>query len=36
MQLQQMAQMNPAMAQSPEVQQQIMQLSMAIEARKRS
>ena len=34
MQLQQMAQMNPAMAQSPEVQQQIMQLSMAIEARK--
>jgi hypothetical protein len=34
MQLQQMAQMNPAMGQSPEVQQQIMQLSMAIEARK--
>ena len=34
MQLQQMAQMNPAMAQSPEIQQQIMQLSMAIEARK--
>ena len=34
MQLQQMAQMNPAMGQSPEVQQQIMQLSMTIEARK--
>ncbi len=34
MQLQQMAQQNPAMAQSPEIQQQIMQLSMAIEARK--
>ena len=34
MQLQQMAQMNPAMAQSPEIQQQIMQLSMSIEARK--
>ena len=34
MQLQQMAQMNPAMAQSPEIQQQIMQMSMAIEARK--
>ena len=34
MQLQQMAQMNPQMGQSPEVQQQIMQLSMAIEARK--
>ena len=34
MQLQQMAQMNPAMGQSPEIQQQIMQLSMAIEARK--
>ncbi len=34
MQLQQMAQINPAMGQSPEVQQQIMQLSMAIEARK--
>ena len=33
-QLQQMAQQNPAMGQSPEVQQQIMQLSMAIEARK--
>ena len=29
-----MAQVNPAMGQSPEVQQQIMQLSMAIEARK--
>jgi hypothetical protein len=34
MQLQQVAQMNPAMGQSPEIQQQIMQLSMAIEARK--
>ena len=34
MQLQQLAQVNPQMAQSPEVQQQIMQLSMAIEARK--
>ena len=34
MQLQQMAQINPAMGQSPEIQQQIMQLSMAIEARK--
>jgi signal transduction histidine kinase len=34
MQLQQMAQQNPQMAQSPEIQQQIMQLSMAIEARK--
>jgi hypothetical protein len=34
MQLQQMAQMNPQMGQSPEIQQQIMQLSMAIEARK--
>ena len=34
MQLQQMAQVNPQMAQSPEIQQQIMQLSMAIEARK--
>jgi len=34
MQLQQIAQQNPAMAQSPEIQQQIMQLSMAIEARK--
>ena len=34
MQLQQMAQQNPQMAQSPEIQQQIMQLSMGIEARK--
>ena len=34
MQLQQVAQQNPQMAQSPEIQQQIMQLSMAIEARK--
>ena len=34
MQLQQMAQINPAMGQSPEVQQQIMQVSMSIEARK--
>jgi hypothetical protein len=34
MQLQQMAQVNPQMAQSPEIQQQIMQMSMAIEARK--
>ena len=34
MQLQQMAQVNPQMAQSPEIQQQIMQLSMGIEARK--
>ena len=34
MQLQQMAQINPSMGQSPEIQQQIMQLSMAIEARK--
>ena len=34
MQLQQMAQVNPQMAQSPEIQQQIVQLSMAIEARK--
>jgi len=34
MQLQQMAQMNPQMGQNPQVQQQIMQLSMAIEARK--
>jgi len=34
MQLQQMAQQNPQMAQSPEIQQQIMQLSMGVEARK--
>jgi hypothetical protein len=34
MQLQQMAQQNPQMAQTPEIQQQIMQLSMGIEARK--
>ncbi len=34
MQLQQMAQMNPAMAQSPEIQQQIMALSLNIESRK--
>ena len=34
MQLQQLAQQNPQMAQSPEVQQQIMQLSMGVEARK--
>ena len=34
MQLQMMAQQNPQMAQSPEIQQQIMQMSMAIEARK--
>jgi len=34
MQMQQMAQQNPQMAQSPEIQQQIMQMSMAIEARK--
>ena len=34
MQLQQMAQVNPQMAQSPEIQQQIMQLSLAVEARK--
>ena len=34
MQLQTMAQQNPAMAQSPEIQQQIMQMSMSIEARK--
>ena len=34
MQMQQMAQQNPQMAQSPEIQQQIMQLSMGIEARK--
>ncbi len=34
MQLQQMAQQNPDVGQNPQVQQQIMQLSMAIEARK--
>jgi hypothetical protein len=34
MQLQQMAQMNPAMAQSPEIQQQLLTLNLAIEARK--
>ena len=34
MQLQQMAQMNPAMAQSPEIQQQLLSLNLAIEARK--
>ena len=34
MQLQQMAQMNPAMAQSPEVQQQLLSLNLAIESRK--
>ena len=34
MQLQQLAQQNPQMAQSPEIQQQIMQLSMGVEARK--
>jgi hypothetical protein len=34
MQLQQMAQQNPEVGQNPQVQQQIMQLSMAIEARK--
>ena len=34
MQSQQMAQMNPAMAQSPEIQQQIMALSLNIESRK--
>src|SRR5210317_1187788 len=34
MQIQQMAQQNPQMAQTPEIQQQIMQLSMGIEARK--
>ena len=34
MQLQQMAQTNPAMAQSPEIQQQLLSLNLAIEARK--
>jgi len=34
MQLQQMAQMNPAMAQSPEIQQQLLTLNLSIEARK--
>ena len=34
MQLQQMAQMNPAMAQAPEIQQQLLSLNLAIEARK--
>ncbi len=34
MQLQQMAQMNPAMAQSPEIQQQLLSLNLSIEARK--
>ena len=34
MQLQQMAQMNPAMAQSPEIQQQLLSLNLAIESRK--
>ena len=34
MQLQQMAQMNPAMAQSPEIQQQLLTLNLAIESRK--
>jgi hypothetical protein len=34
MQLQQMTQVNPQMAQSPEIQQQLMSLSMNIEARK--
>src|SRR5210317_1887247 len=34
MQIQQMAQQNPQMAQTPEIQRQIMQLSMGIEARK--
>ena len=34
MQLQQMAQVNPAMAQSPEIQQQLLSLNLAIEARK--
>ena len=34
MQLQQMAQINPAMAQSPEIQQQLLSLNLAIEARK--
>ena len=34
MQLQQLAQTNPAMAQSPEIQQQLLSLNLAIEARK--
>jgi len=34
MQLQQMAQMNPAMAQSPEIQQQLLSLNLGIESRK--
>ena len=34
MQLQQMTQMNPAMAQAPEIQQQLLSLNLAIEARK--
>jgi len=34
MQLQQMTQINPAMAQSPEIQQQLLSLNLAIEARK--
>ena len=34
MQLQQMAQMNPAMAQSPEIQQQLLTLNLSIESRK--
>ncbi len=34
MQLQQMAQINPQMAQSPEIQQQLLSLNMSIEARK--
>ena len=34
MQLQQMAQVNPAMAQSPEIQQQLLSLNLSIEARK--
>ena len=33
-QMQQMAQQNPAMQQNPQFQQQIMQLSMKVEARK--